>query len=227
LPPECRCFGERKALMPIDPQSDGSWIAVNDAGLVMALLNRTPDGAVAKSAPLSRGAILPLLLHCDDLGSAEWLALDLNGDGFAPFRLIVANRDEFTVIDGGGDKLRAKFRGVLIQSLMFTSSGLGDSLVDEPRRRLFGDLFATPTRPHLQQDLFHRHSWPGAEPISVCMRRPDARTVSHTLVELTCEEAVMTYFPQAPDEKGPAIAECLQLESKISHELNQPCYQSI
>src|SRR5690349_16175849 len=40
-PPEVRTFGSNVAAMPIDPQSDGTWIGVNDAGVMMALLNRT------------------------------------------------------------------------------------------------------------------------------------------------------------------------------------------
>src|SRR5206468_9651830 len=39
LAPEVRGFGSRRAMMPIDPVSGGTWIAVNDAGLAMTLLN--------------------------------------------------------------------------------------------------------------------------------------------------------------------------------------------
>ena len=49
LPPQVRQFGGRTALMPVDPVSDGTWLAVNDAGLVLALHNVNPPGG---SAPL-------------------------------------------------------------------------------------------------------------------------------------------------------------------------------
>jgi hypothetical protein len=77
-------------------------------------------------------------------------------------------------------------------------------------------LFQEPPWRADQQDLFHRHSWPGATQLSVCMRRPDACTVSHTVVELGRETAVMTYLPHAPDEPGPAVALSLPLEMKES-----------
>jgi hypothetical protein len=38
-PPRWGCYGDREALLPIDPAGRGTWIAVNDAGLAMALLN--------------------------------------------------------------------------------------------------------------------------------------------------------------------------------------------
>ena len=39
LPPIIRTFGNRKAIMPVDPISNGTWIAVNDAGIAATLLN--------------------------------------------------------------------------------------------------------------------------------------------------------------------------------------------
>src|SRR5690348_7977222 len=38
LPPELRQFGNRLAVLPIDPVSDGTWIAASDAGLVFVLM---------------------------------------------------------------------------------------------------------------------------------------------------------------------------------------------
>ena len=36
-PPRRGYYGDREALLPIDPAGRGTWIAVNDAGLAMAL----------------------------------------------------------------------------------------------------------------------------------------------------------------------------------------------
>src|SRR4029079_17631075 len=40
LQPTVATFGARAAIVPIDPVGGGSWLGVNDAGLVAALLNR-------------------------------------------------------------------------------------------------------------------------------------------------------------------------------------------
>ena len=215
LPPELRTFGNRRAVLPIDPASDGSWIAVSDAGLAIVILNRNPGDLPVNSAPLSRGAILPLLLHCDSLRSAENLALDLNGNCFAPFRLILTTRTEASVIDGGGSTVLTAQHLAISRPLMFTSSGLGDALVEEPRRRLFNEMCPESMCQPEQQDLFHRHTWPGASHLSVCMRRTDALTVSHTLIELERHLAIMTYLPHAPDQPGPSVAMSLPLETKV------------
>src|SRR5688572_26484109 len=65
LPPEVRMFRERRGAMPIDPTSGGTWIAVNDAGLAVALLNVNRRGPQKFSDRTSRGRIIPSLLHCD------------------------------------------------------------------------------------------------------------------------------------------------------------------
>jgi hypothetical protein len=120
------------------------------------------------------------------------------------------------VIDGGGSTLLTAQHLVISRPLMFTSSGLGDALAEELRRRLFNEMCPESMCQPEQQDLFHRHSWPGASHLSVCMRRADARTVSHTVVELGRETAGMIYFPQPPDEPGPSVAMSLPLETKVS-----------
>jgi hypothetical protein len=181
----------------------------------MAILNRSPRSSGVRSARWSRGAILPLLLRCEGLNAAEQLVLDLSGSSFAPFRLILATRCEVSVIDGGGQSMAIRQCCPITSPLMFTSSGLGDEVVEGPRRRLFDEMFADPASWCAQQDRFHRHSWPDYEHLSVCMRRADARTVSHTLIELRRDRARMTYLPQAPDEEGSSATFFLALQSMV------------
>ena len=51
-----------------------------------------------------------------------------------------------------------------------------------------------------QQDAYHRHFWPDRRHLSVCMRRPDARTVSYTLVEHDGDAVRMLYHAGPPDQ---------------------------
>src|SRR5262249_11399645 len=39
LPPQVRRFGRRWAAFPVDPVGGGTWVAVNDTGLAMTVLN--------------------------------------------------------------------------------------------------------------------------------------------------------------------------------------------
>ncbi|MCI0682433.1 MAG: NRDE family protein [Gemmataceae bacterium] len=218
LSPQLRRFGHRSALLPVDPASDGTWIAANDAGLAMVLLNLNmgPAGAAPRPARPSRGTIIPSLLHCDDLHSAVRLACRLADQPLAPFRLVLANRTEMIEVAaapmaGARGPWRLVERPRLAGPVLLTSSGLGDDLVEGPRRQLFEEWF--PIEPSLseeaiaaRQDGFHRHSWPDRQHLSVCMRRADACTVSCTIIELRPQIAVMTYRPQPPDEAGPSVS---------------------
>jgi hypothetical protein len=84
-------------------------------------------------------------------------------------------------------------RSCLQSAILRTSSGLGDAVVAGPRRTLFQRTFNHPYDPRVAQDLFHRHQWPGREAISVNMRRPDARTVSQTIVEVRDGSVTLAY----------------------------------
>jgi hypothetical protein len=80
-------------------------------------------------------------------------------------------------------------------ALMRTSSGLGDVTVAEPRAALFRSFLAHASDPIAATDLFHQHQWRGREAISVRMRRHDARTVSHTVVQVGDDAVCLSYRP--------------------------------
>lgn len=208
LPPQLRRFDQRWAILPVDPVSDGTWIAVNDVGLVMVLLNQHVGRArpTLEASRVSRGTIIPSLLHCDHLHDAERLARKLATESFAPFRLILADRTETIGISAVEGALRIAAPSRIDAPLMFTSSGLGDALVQGPRQELFREWFQAGDGWVAKQDAFHRHSWPDRPHLSVCMRREDARTVSYTVIELRARSAMLTYRPQPPDEAGPPVS---------------------
>ena len=94
--------------------------------------------------------------------------------------------------------------------LLFTSSGLGDHLVEGVRRELFDAFFQGPAGEwEAAQDAFHRHRWPGRGHLSVNMKRPDARTVSHAVIDVDGVRVRFRYHPAAPDE--PAATTVLEL----------------
>lgn len=196
FPPRLRQCGERVAVMPIDPASDGTWIAANDAGLVATLLNANPsphDGR-PDAAERSRGIIVPRLLAGGTLDAAMELAARLDPHEFAPFRAIVLNRRELVEIQSNGVELQLSRAPLRSRAWLFTSSGLGDAVVEPPRRALFEQtLERIPTA--AAQAAFHASHWPDQPHLSVWMERADARTVSTTRVELSANAATMTYTP--------------------------------
>jgi hypothetical protein len=115
-------------------------------------------------------------------------------DRFAPFRLLIIDRDEIADCRPDGDRMRYRRTG-LRGAILRTSSGLGDALVAEPRQALFERLVTSAPDAVAAQDQYHRHQWPGRETISVNMRRHDAGTVSCTVVEV--REGSVRLFYQA------------------------------
>jgi hypothetical protein len=205
IPPQLRQFGSCKALLPTDPESGGTWLAVNDSGLVLAVLNVTAalsGTGAARAVPLrSRGTIIPSLLDCDSpsaaLASAERL---FDYSNFAPFRLVMIGHGVAADVRWDGREAMVMSRLMGSTPLLFTSSGLGDHLVEGVRRELFTELFSESPETWLAaQATFHRHVWPGREHLSVNMTRATARTVSFSIIDLTADEATFAYRPGPPD----------------------------
>jgi hypothetical protein len=183
--------------MPIDPASGGTWVAVNDAGLAVALLNVNRPSQRASMPPRSRGEIVPMLAAMTTLDAMEGAARTIDRALYQPFRLVATDTRRAIEIDPHANVVREMPMG---GPLMFTSSGLGDDLVEGARRQLFADLLldAPAGDREAAQDRFHAHRWESMPHVSVFMSRSDASTVSRTVVEIEPERLRMIYAA-APD----------------------------
>lgn len=194
--PVLQTAGAARLLFPVDPDSGGTWLGINDAGVLACLLNANPPGG-APTGRRSRGEIVPSLIREQTLTDAAQAAQDLDPGGYPPFRLLLADAERSIVLRSAGDRL--DFVQPSESPLMLTSSSLGDDRVEAPRRALFlllSELHASAER---AQDVFHGHVWPDRPHLSVSMRRPDARTVSRTAVTLARGLFSMSYQPLAED----------------------------
>jgi hypothetical protein len=212
LPPRKMSFGGRTALLPIDAESGGTWIAANDAGLLFVLLNAQRSNPSNRLPRCSRGTIIPMMLHHTSIDSVFEASQSIDTTQFGPFRLLAA------WIDGGGVEIHSDGGRIFrerwsLDALprMRTSSSLGDELVRQPRQRLFNHMVAIGEPSAEAQDSFHRHSWPDRNHLSVCMRRGDARTVSNTVIELSRDRAAFRYHAGPPDVAAPTYWTSLQV----------------
>lgn len=202
LPPDVHTTGGRSAVYPTDPKSGGTWLAVNDAGLVLAVLNTNPPVPPLFRVRRSRGEIIPALLDADTPADAL-SEFDRGFDfaDFAPFRLVLVGHGILADVRWDGREPMVVNRLLASVPLLFTSSGLGDHVVGGVRRDLFEAMFAAnsaawPT----VQDAFHRHRWPGREHLSIEVCRPDARTVSRAVIDL--DDCDATFRFSDPLEMG-------------------------
>ena len=166
---------------PVDGDAGGTWIAVRDSGVVVALLNHY---SAAVAAPrTSRGRLVTALAAAPGIPDAARLrAAGLAA--FAPFRLFVAGPwTPPRAFTWNGVSLTARRldprRGFL------TSSSWNPRAVVAARQasfRRFARDHPQPTR----ADLLAFHACaddPRGTPWAICMAREDARTVSTTVVE--------------------------------------------
>jgi hypothetical protein len=178
-------------VFPIDPQSGGTWIGANDQGLVAVLLNRNPRTRRTAARNPSRGGIVPRLLRCGSMDSALREAASVEAEPFEPFRIVLVQSGEVATFSN----VASGARDVLDVPLMFTSSSLGDEVVEAPRRLLFERLVLRASDRAAGQFRFHRHQWARQLDVSVQMHRADAATVSRTTIDVTGLQVRFDYEP--------------------------------
>lgn len=191
---------------PVDGDAGGTWIAVRDSGVVLALLNHqrpTPirraghgiadDLGVVTDARTSRGRLVTALAAAPGIPDAARLRAS-GLASFAPFRLFVAGpATPPRVFTWNGVSLTSRRldprRGFL------TSSSWNPRAVvaaRQARYRRFARAHRQPTRGDLM--AFHaRTDDPRGAPWAICMAREDARTVSTTVVEAGSAGVSMRY----------------------------------
>jgi hypothetical protein len=171
-----------------------------------------PSGtSPATAARPSRGGIIPMLLPAGRLDEAIAAAEQIDTRPYAPFRLVIADRDEVAELRPQHGRLVTTLRAPADRPRFFTSSGLGDGLVEGPRRALFDTRIDGRPATRALQDAFHRERDPDRPELGVNMSRADARTVSYTVVELGPNEVRLLYHPDAPDRPATPAAVTLAL----------------
>jgi Transport and Golgi organisation 2 len=199
LPPAQTQAGDLRVLAPTDPASQGTWIACNQLGLAIALLNVNPPGVEQQVPPRSRGDIVPLLIRGRSLDEVAELAGTIDHQEYAPFRLVAIHPAESDVLELAPASGTVRRLPLSIPQ-MFTSSGLGDHHVEGPRRQLFESTVAAVGTAELRasQDRFHGHRWRDRPAVSVHMSRAEAWTVSRTAIEIGDARIEMSYAAE-PD----------------------------
>jgi len=175
-----------RCLAPRDPEGGGAWLAANEHGVALALLNRY-DAAPLIAGPLaSRGAIVLAhagARHADEV-EAGLRALPLAC--FAPFDL--------AVFAPGEPVRRLAWDGVALAVERDARGPLASSAVAAAEARAWRARRAAT----LRGELFHRdHRAPRPE-LATCMHRADAETVSLSRIRVGPDRVAFAYAPGAP-----------------------------
>ena len=222
-PRQTQLGAQQSAVWPLDPEGGGSWIALNNGGICVALLNYY-QGVNPKFEgenhvkPVSRGKLILQLAECCDAKAVERYLIEHDLGAYQPFTLLVIEPGESG--RSHSSKLK-KAEGQLFQwdgkhlsageapRMISSSSVRFDEVIASrnARYRAFSDYLTAPIKDRMQAQvasvMFHRDHIPEASELSVCMHREDASTVSLTHINVTQKEASMTYMPGSPCTDNP------------------------
>lgn len=193
-------------LMPVDPDSGGSWMGLHSAGFFVCLLNNYPPASKAKPAASptssitpglrSRGLLIRDILEMGRLPDIELLRAGL--DCYNPFFLAFLSREESRIWEWDGIVFRPVSSAGSKGAGMLSSSSFEPERVLAARRRCFEGL---PGHSAAALRRFHRHR--GRRPDEgVLMRRSDACTVSISEICLDREGGSIRYYGAAPFIRG-------------------------
>lgn len=209
LPPRADATAGVRWIGPVDPDAGGTWIATNELGLTIGVLNgnRTADGE--RPAWTSRGLLAPQLAGCADIGAVTAALRRLELDAYRSFRLLAIG-PVAPVIVAEWDRKQLVVDENAESRMPLVSSSFDESAVGRARRAEFARV--TGGRPLSLERLleFQCSTEGGPSAFTVAMERPEASTRSLTHVTVTAMDVVMRYHPGRPDV--PAQESMLRLE---------------
>ncbi len=191
LPPATQTRGGRRILAPVDPDGGGTWLGVNECGLVVALLNFYPKAQAERAGERSRGLlVMDALAECRGAGEVgAWLrSADLKVyRGFICFAMGRADEPMARRWDGDG-----------LEALDLSDGMLSTSSVrDEACRRYRSARLAGAASPDALRAA-HLHVCPDDPALGPLVVREDARTHSVSEIRLERGAARFTYSPVDP-----------------------------
>lgn len=199
-------------LAPIDPRGGGTWIAANENGLVVALLNEyaadTVTGWPAHWG--SRGTLVMDLAVSRTRSNVLAAMKKIRAADYPPFRLVAFSLDDAEAelhIDAWRGNGEGDIESIDPAMPMCSSSFETEAVIAERRRRFHDIACLSP------ESLwkFHHHGSPGPTSRSVRMLRADAQTWSISRISVSPGEIRFRYEAEALDLTTPAA----QFESAI------------
>lgn len=189
-------------LAPVDGDFGGTWIATNEFGVSLCLLNgaNLTGSEIHAGAPAcSRGLLLLDLIPLASVTAICNRLRETDLSAFAPFTLAALEPGSpAAVLEWDGSKRRLLFQDA--DRFMLTSSSYDSEGVRRSRQEEYSHV-------HDGEGLFafHRSHAPAGNAYSTCMHRADAQTVSFSWIQVSREETDFFYAPGAPCEKLPGV----------------------
>lgn len=184
-----------RLLAPRDGDFGGSWIAVNDHGVTVALLNRYQDARNEGPGPFTSRGLLVLELAA--AGGLVQVSEAIEGGELGLYRAftLVALAPQMPARRWIWDARKLERDDAIPPPVV--SSGYDPEGAETLRFEVFSELVGSEPGPARLHD-FHRSHRPERGPLSPCMHRPDASTVSLTWIGVSDEQVAMAYADGPP-----------------------------
>ena len=105
-PPALLSLGNRRVFSPSDLLAGGTWMGVNDMGLLVAITNRfQPNGPPSSDGKLSRGLLVQQALTLRDAREAAEVLSATRPDSYNGFHLVMADANSAWVVWSDGEKI--------------------------------------------------------------------------------------------------------------------------
>jgi len=185
-PPSLFEAGGSSFLSPRDPKGGGTWMLVNERGVVICLLNKWELEGREIAEPRSRGKLVWSLASLTSLSEIEEILTDL--DDYQAFTLVVFTPSGDRCWEWNGESLQSQEVPPFL-----TSSSYEFEAVRAEREAAF--------LAEGQNEDFHAS--PGRSPsaFTVRMNRPDAQTWSRSCVRIS-EKITWEYLAEQPNLAG-------------------------
>lgn len=203
IPPEVKTINQTQAIIPIDPQGGGTWIAVNQFGCTFALLNYY-QGRLPKGKLLSRGGIIPALLAVGSVDQVAEILTHINLNRYAPFSLLFFPPTKVSDVAEGETSV-FRWTGKELERENATSplisSAVNYESVLQQRLALYQSEIQHQSGELTSADFYrlHQSHVPEKSAYSVCMHRTDAKTVSLSHISVG-ETIIFKYIDGSPCE---------------------------
>jgi hypothetical protein len=205
LPPKVFDLSDRRVIYPRE-LSGGTWIAVNDSGVCLALVNWHRIEREPVNRIVSRGRVITAL--AGKANSAD-VANGLRGlrlQATRPFRLIAIIPADKAITEWRWNLERLSKHKHPWRTQHWFSSGFDERKAESVRR---STCERRPTTDINQLRALHRSHAPRRGPFSICMHRDDAATVSYTEIKVEDGKITMYYKPGPPCSCSRTVARSL------------------
>ena len=197
-PPRLREREGVSFLAPIDPDGGGTWMLVNERGLLVCLLNRWHEEAEGIMPARSRGQVVMEMAALENVPAVEERLRLEELEGVWPFRIVGFDPVGERSWTWNGRELTVD----RIPELPLCSSSFHYAEVRIARRRRFQELCCAQRMGSDLLGLYHSDTEDNPSPFTPRMLRSDAQTMSRSSVRVRNGNVTWTYLEERPELTG-------------------------